>query len=116
MPGSLVSVSSLVPALLAAAIVGTDRRIRLALIAAGANSGDTAIALGAPRILRRWRLRRLVGAGAVGMTKAGDYYLDAEGWRLFRHQRRRRALWAITGVLALAALWLAVTGFGGLTV
>ena len=91
---------------IAAAIVGTDRRIHRQLKTAAATTPAQAIALPTRSPLWRWRLRRLVGAGAVQVETSGLYYLDLVGWQRYRARRRLRAVSVIGVVLTVAAyLW-----------
>ena len=70
--------------IIAAAIVGTDRRIHRRLRAAAATTPAQAIALPTRSPLWRWRLRRVLGAGAVQVETGGLYYLDLLGWQRYR--------------------------------
>jgi hypothetical protein len=92
--------------LIAAAILRTDRRIQSELLLAQAVSADRAAAIDARSALKRWRLNRLTGVGAVHAVENARYYWDEAGWQRYRRQRRRRAL-SILGVLlvAIAFLW-----------
>ncbi len=92
--------------LIAAAILGTDRRIQKKLRRAQAVAPDRATAIAARSPLVRWRLSRLTAVGAVHAVAGGRYYLDEAGWTEYRWQRRRRAL-VVGGVLvaALGILW-----------
>lgn len=93
--------------LLAAAIVGTDRRIRNQLRQAQAVEPGRATAIAAHSPLVRWRLSRLTAVGAVHAVADGRYYLDEAGWQQYRRQRRRRALSIVGGALlaTLGILW-----------
>jgi hypothetical protein len=93
--------------LVAAAIVGTDRRIQNQLRQAQAVEPDRAAAIAAHSPLVRWRLSRLTAVGAVHAVADGRYYLDEAGWQQYRWQRRRRALSIVGGVLVatLGFLW-----------
>lgn len=98
-------ISALGP-LLAAAIVGTDRRIHKQLTQAQALEPGCATAIATHSPLVRWRLRRLASVGAVHAVSGGRYYLDEAGWQQYRRRRHRRAI-NITGVLLaiLGILW-----------
>jgi len=91
---------------LAAAIVGTDRRIRNQLLEAHAvePARATAIATGSPLV--RWRLSRLTSVGAVHVVAGGCYHLDEAGWLRYR-RRRRRNVGVVVAILAavLGFLW-----------
>jgi hypothetical protein len=91
---------------LAAAIVGTDRRIRNQLVEADAldPAPATAIATGSPLI--RWRLSRLTSVGAVHVVASGCYHLDEAGWLRYRGRRRRNVRVAVVILVAiLGFLW-----------
>jgi hypothetical protein len=92
--------------LVAAAIVGTDRRIGNQLRQAQAVEPGRAAAIATRSPLVRWRLSRLIAVGAIGAVAEGRYYLDEAGWLRYRRQRRRRAL-VVGGVLAatIGILW-----------
>jgi hypothetical protein len=91
------------PALAAALIVGTDRRIVRELRRASATTAEGSIHL-APSPMRRFRLRRLANAGALRLVAGNRYYLDEVGWT--RYRRARRA-WVL--IAAAAAVTLLVT-------
>jgi hypothetical protein len=93
--------------LVAAAIVGTDRRILHQLRQAQAVEPERATAIVVRSPLVRWRLSRLTTVGVVRALVDGRYYLDEAGWQEYRRQRRRRALSVMAGVLAaaLALIW-----------
>jgi hypothetical protein len=96
------------PALFAAAIVRTDRRIVRTLRAADATSAASAIPLDVRFPLRRWRLERLVRQGGVQSAGSGRYYIDESAWREYRARRQRRAMtmMAILVPLTLLIIWL----------
>ena len=98
---------SALPALVAALILRTDRRLVAELRTLGALTPATATALAPRRALVRWRLARLSRAGVVGRGVAGGVYLDAVGWAAYRQRRRRRVLLTLAVVLpvALAVAW-----------
>jgi hypothetical protein len=87
-PGILTALGPL----LAAAILGTDRRIVRRLRRARATEPARAVAFGDPNALVVWRLRRLLGAGALAMPVSGSYFIVEPGWRAYRARRRRRGL------------------------
>ena len=90
--------------LIAAAIIGTDRRSRKSC--GGHRPSRRTLRSISPLPLVRWRLSRLTSVGAVHAVAGGRYYLDEAGWTQYRWQRRRRAL-VVAGVLvaALGILW-----------
>ena len=93
---------------LAAAILRTDRRIIRRLRSAQATEATRALPIAGSGPLAGWRLRRLVGAGALAMPAEGRYFLVETGWRAWRIRRRRRAL-AILAILLsvlLLILWM----------
>src|SRR5207247_1957264 len=94
-PSSITRMSSslsLLPTLLAAVIVGTDRRIVRRLRELNALSPEEATALPTWRLLSRWRARRLMGRGALVPVPPDRVYLNEEAWRAYRMSRRRRIL------------------------
>jgi hypothetical protein len=98
-------------AVLAAAIVRTDRKIVRFLTDASATSADTAI----PRPhwrnpIWRWRLERMEGAGAIRQTSADKLYLDADGWAAYRASRRRRALVVLSIAVPIILLVMFLSG------
>jgi hypothetical protein len=106
-----LQVTSVIPSLLAAAILHADRRIFRRLRAAGAEDAARAVPLAAPHALARWRLARLVSGGAIKVAGAGEpprYYVDEAGVALYRRSRRYRALVMVGVVAALFAVWLLV--------
>ena len=92
--------------LIAAAIVGTDRKIIYHLRSAGANTPDRATAIHLRRPLVGWRTRRLLAAGALGNPSPDLYFLIEDGWQAYGRIRRRRALTVIATVAVLAAIVL----------
>jgi len=103
---------SLLPTLLAAAIVGTDRRIIRALRAHHALSSDSAIALSRRGVLWRWRVRRLTGRGALVAVSPDRVYLNEAGWQAYRTSRRRRVLVAVAIAIPLVVFlyWMSDRG------
>ena len=97
------------PALFAALIVGTDLRIVRRLRKQQALSPDTAVP--PPRAgfgIRRWRMQRLIGRGAVVQAQPDRVYLDEAGWQAYRTSRRRRILivLAILVPVIVYAMWM----------
>lgn len=93
--------------LLAALILGTDRRLVRRLRGAHAVSPADAMALEPRFPLAGWRLRRLAAVGAVRPATSGRWYLDERALSAWRHTRRRRVLIAL-GVLAALLLLVAL--------
>lgn len=90
------------PAVMAALILATDRKIVGRLRAAGATSPTHAVAFDPPGLVGRARLRRMLSTGAVREAGTG-YYLDETGYVRWRSGRRKRAL-------SLLAIMVAVIG------
>jgi hypothetical protein len=96
------------PALFAAVIVGTDSRIVRALRKQHALSSETAVPPPARFGIRRWRMQRLIGRGAVVQVQPDRVYLDEAGWQAYRTSRRRRIL-IVLAILIPAivyAMWM----------
>lgn len=91
------------PAILAALILGTDRRLIRTLRASHATSSGTAIPLDSRSPIKRWRLERLIRKGAVQTAEANRYYINEIAWRIYQRQRRRRG---VTLILILVPLML----------
>lgn len=108
MPHPVVAAPTFLPLIIALAIRRAERRIRQDLLDAGAVSASAAVPLSTERSLRRKRLRRLIDAGAVREVEPGQYYLDEGEWTRYHHDRRRRALIAVSVVVALGGLAFAV--------
>jgi hypothetical protein len=100
---SMIQGIGVFPAILAALILGTDRRIIQKLRAAHATSSGTAIPLDNSSALKHWRLERLIRKGAVQTTDANRYYINEIAWRVYQHQRRKRG---VTIILILVPLML----------
>jgi hypothetical protein len=92
----------------AVAIVRTDRHLVRRLRAAGAVDQGSAVGIALRTPLHRWRLARLMSAGAVQRTTTG-YFLEEKGFAAFRRGRRRRLL----SVVLAAALFAAARWFFG---
>jgi hypothetical protein len=96
------------PALFAALIVGTDQRIVRTLRKQHALSPDAAVPLPTRFGIRRWRMQRLIGRGAVIQVQPDRVYLDEAGWQAYRTSRRRRML-IVLAILVPAiayAMWM----------
>ena len=90
--------------ILAAAMIGSERRLLRKLRAASAVDPQTAISLEPHSPIARFRLFRLERAGAVVPTASGRRYLDATGYARYGQARRRRALRILIVVLPLVAV------------
>ena len=96
------------PALLAAVILATDRKILRRLREAGATSPARAVLFHPPGPIGRARLRRMITGGAVKET-GGHVYLDEAGYGRWRTARRKRALIVVTIMICLIGI-LVVAG------
>jgi hypothetical protein len=104
---------TLSPALviIAAALLRHDRRLIRRLRREGALSPETAVSLPPRNVIAQWRLKRLMGTGAVVRVRDTQrVYLDESAWRAFRSSRRRVALVLLGGVLAAWLVWWAWFG------
>jgi len=104
---SRAEVLQLVAALLGAfatVVSAAEQRLVKRLRGAGANDPDHAIQLPGLSPLPRWRLSRLLGAGAIDRIGPGVYYLDEQGYRAFRRSRKIRALIVVAIGLAVAGV------------
>ena len=90
-------------------MLAAERRMIRRLNKDAAVNPDTAVPLSLRSPFARFRLARMLKAGAVVDAGAGRYYLDAEGYHGYRRARRRRAFRVLAVVLALFLLswWLA---------
>jgi hypothetical protein len=104
----MVPVISTVPALAAAAILSTDRKIVQRLRSAQAIDAARAVPFDPPGPLGRSRLRRLVSVGAVGVAGGRDYRSE-QGYAAWRTVRRNRGV-AGRGVLLSANAVMAAVG------
>ena len=91
--------------LIAAAIVGTDRKIIAHLRSAGAVTPERATPLKLRRPLAGWRTRRLVAAGALRNPSPDRYFLVEEGWQAYGRIRRRRGLTMVAIAVGLFAIY-----------
>jgi hypothetical protein len=98
-----------IPAVFAALILRTDRRLVASLRAAGALTAATSTTLVPQHALVRWRLTRLQRVGAIGRNASGDVFLDAAGWKAYRRRRRQRVLFTLA-ILVLAAAFAVALG------
>jgi hypothetical protein len=92
--------------LIAAVIVGTDRKIIAHLRSAGAITPDRATPILLSRPLVGWRTSRLLAGGALGSPSPDRYFLIEDGWQAYGRIRRRRALTVVAIAAALGALFL----------
>jgi len=92
------------PALFAALIVGTDRRIVRRLRERNALSADTATTLPSWRLLSRWRAQRLMEHGALVGVPPDRVYLSEAGWQAYRTSRRRIIL-IVLAILIPVVVW-----------
>ena len=107
-----MSVAAVIPSLIPLFVVVAMRRaeanIYRQLAAAGAFTAESAIQLSPSRSLERRRLDGLIRGGAVRLTASSRYFLDADGWNSYHRNRRRRALLAMSVVVALVGVAFAV--------
>jgi hypothetical protein len=101
-------IPSLVPLLVVVAMRRAEARIHRRLADAGAFTGESAIQLSLSRSLERRRLQGLIRGGAVRLTADSRHFLDADGWSNYQQNRRRRALLAMSVVVALIGIGVAV--------
>ena len=101
-------IPSLIPLIVVAAMRRAEERIHGQLADARAFTAETAIPLSPGRSMERRRLEGLIRGGAVRQTANGRHFIDADGWSNYRLNRRRRALIALSVVLALVGIGLAV--------
>lgn len=102
------AITSFLPMLMVAAMRRAEARICRQLTEAGAVTAETAILLTPGRSIDRRRLAGLIQGGAVRMTADSRHFLDADGWSRYQGERRRRALLALTVVVALIGVTVAV--------
>jgi hypothetical protein len=107
--GPLAGIGSQFPAVLAALILATDKKIVRRLRAAGATTAAHAVEFDPPGPIGYARLRRMLSVGAVHETGASRYYLDENGYQAWRAVRRKRAL-AVLAVMAVVIAMLVVGG------
>ena len=95
---------SILPMLLAALILRTDRSIVGQLRLAKATSIDTASPVRVPAAIGSWRLRRLSSVGAVGEVESERFFLREDKYADYQRQRRQRVLLVAGVVLLLLAV------------
>ena len=106
---ALAGIGSQFPALMAALILATDKKIVRRLRAAGATSAVHAVEFDPPGPMGPARLRRMLSVGAVRETGANRYYLDERNYLAWRAVRRKRAL-AVLAVMVMVIAMLVVGG------
>ena len=101
-------IPSLIPLLLVVAMRRAEARIYRQLADAGAVTAESAIQLSPGRSIERRRLQGLIRGGAVRLTANSRHFLDADGWNSHQRNRRRRVLFAMSVVVALIGVAVAV--------
>jgi hypothetical protein len=101
-------IPSFIPLIVVVAMRRAEERIHRQLADARAFSAETAIPLSPGRSIERRRLQGLIRGGAVRLAANERHFIDADGWSNYRRNRRRRALIALSVVLALVGIGLAV--------
>lgn len=94
-------------AIIPIAIRRAERRVIERLRDSGADSYATAQPLTDLRLFEEQRLRRMLAAGAIRETAAGEYFLDEAALEDYSQQRRKKVLLIVGGA---AAALLAVIG------
>jgi hypothetical protein len=97
-------IPSLLPLFIAIAMRRAEASIYRQLANVGAVTAESAIQLSPCRSIERRRLHSLIRGGAVRVTTNSLHFLDARGWIRYRRNRRRRALLAISVVVALLGI------------
>lgn len=90
---------------LGAVIGAAESRLIRRFQKAGASSDAHPIQLGKIRPITRWRLKRLMSAGAIVPVDDAAYFLDSDRFARLKRQRRKRALF-ILGMLTAVFLVL----------
>ncbi len=103
------AIPSLIPLLVVVAMRRAESRICRQLADARAFTEESSIPLSLSRSIDRRRLQSLVHGGAVRLTANGFHFLDTVGWDHYRRIRRRRALLALSVVVALLGVGFAVS-------
>ena len=101
-------IPSLIPLLVVVAMRRAEARIHRQLADAGAVTAESAIQLSPGRSFERTRLQGLIRGGAVRLTANSRYFLDAEGWNSYQRNRQRRVLFALSVIVALIGVAVAV--------
>jgi len=92
--------------LVAVALLATRRRLIERLRGSGATGPASATSLSGASAPARWWTRRLLGAGVIGASADGRYWLIEEQWQRYRAARRRRALTIVACLLIGLALMI----------
>jgi hypothetical protein len=82
----------------------SERRIMGRLRQAGAISAAAAVPLAIDNPVARFRLLRLLKAGAVVEASTGRYFLHRDAYQRYRDSRRKRVLAAMVILLAVLTL------------
>jgi hypothetical protein len=106
----MLQTTTLLPAIIAALIVGTDRRIVRSLKEQHALSPDAAVPLPEHGSIWRWRVHRLMGRGVLLLAPTDRVYLDEAAWQAYRSSRRRRALIVLAILLPVAVFLMWMSG------
>ena len=101
-------IPSLLPLVVVVAMRRAESRIYRQLVEARAFTAESSIPLSPKRSMGRRRLEGLIHGGAVRLTANGFYYLDTEGWENYQRNRRRRALLALSVILAIIGVGFVV--------
>ncbi len=101
-------IPSLLPLLVVVAMRRAEARIYRQLADAHAFTAESSIPLSLSRSFDRRRLEGLIHGGAVRLAADSLYFLDADGWDNYQRKRRRRALLALSAVVALLGVGFAV--------
>jgi len=96
----LLRVISIIPMLLAALILRTDRSIVRQLRDAKSTSMGTASRVRVSPAIGNWRLRRLSRVGALGVVNSERFFLREDKYADYQKRRRQRVL-LVTGVVIL---------------
>ena len=104
------AIPSLIPLFIVVAMRRAEANIHRRLAAAGAFTAESAIHLSPSRSFVRRRLEGLIRGGAVRLTANSRHFLDADAWSRYHRNRRRRALLAMSVVVALVGIAFVVTG------
>ncbi len=102
------AITSLIPLFVVVAMRRAEASIYRQLADARAFTAESAIQLSLSRSLERRRLQGLIRGCAVRLTANSRHFLDADGWSNYQRNRRRRGLLAMSVVLALFGIGVAV--------
>ena len=102
------TISTLFPVIVLIAMRRAEASIHRRLADARAFTAESAIQLSLGRSIERSRLQGLIRGGAVRQTENSRHFLDADGWSNYQRNRRRRALVALSVVVALIGIGVAV--------